>query len=305
MVIFQFIQRLENTLCLFLADHNCIIKIAGSIVIIAGLIWTIISIYSHINNPDFERHRFYWTFFCQLYLDGTYEYGNSQENRPIPLKTGRLKIEERYMQSEKREWASIDKLYEFLRKSSDTRETNNIEENKITHRLSVILNRIGQAAITGTIPVFNILSISSLMILQDWEKCKTLINWRIQYGLKGGNDIIHYTRRYAVWIASLSALYLIKEWADNDIKKSQFVYMLEPITGIKISNNVSEEDEGEIKKDISCYLDNLYSGRQPDTDFIKMRSRDIIKTILEIQRIDKYILAPKTEKEVKKFLRRF
>jgi hypothetical protein len=106
---------------------------------------------------------FYWNFFIKQYLDASFKF----KSHKIELKEGRLKLKEKY------KGFKDDEYIKFL--DEVKKDTPPTYENKLAHRLSVVLNRIGQAAFTGDLPLDNIFPISSKMILKDWHTSKTLI----------------------------------------------------------------------------------------------------------------------------------
>jgi len=138
-------------------------------------------------NPDINKKRFYWDFFVPQYLDGVFKVTKDNEIIEIDLKEGRLEIENRYK----------NRGYnEFLNESNKINPPT--YENKLVHRLSVVLERIGQAAFIGDLPLNYIFSISSKMILKDWEMAKSL-------------EKIINNRKFARWIACTSCMYLVAQ----------------------------------------------------------------------------------------------
>ena len=152
------------------------------------------------NNPDINRKRFYWDFFIPEYLDGSFTY----RNKKIEFKDGRQKI--------KRDYGNLsdENAYKkYVEASRNERKPS--YENKFAHRLSVSLNRIGQATFVGDLPLYYVLSISSKMILDDWEKSKALINTNIlDYSAVG------YNRKVFRWLALASCMYLISHDISHD-----------------------------------------------------------------------------------------
>ena len=160
------------------------------------------------NNPDLNRRRFYWDFFVPQYLDATFVF-NGQE---IALKDARHNITLSYPK-----WNDGGGYDSFVEKSLISCEPT--VENKLAHRLSVILNRVGQAAFIGDLPLDYIFPISAKMILADWEKSKALIYQGIA---KDGSDYValHFTRKFAHWISCVSCMYLVNFYTDNNDNQS-------------------------------------------------------------------------------------
>jgi len=124
-----------------------------------------------------------------------------------------------------------DEYEEFSKKSEIENDNNpptreNIHptyENKLAHRLSIVLNRIGQAAFAGDLPLDHIFPISSKMILKDWQTSKALIK-----KISGSDySAIAYTKKYFRWLACASCMYIItyhaSEWKQADEYIKQYV----------------------------------------------------------------------------------
>jgi len=239
----------------------------------AALITVFIAWFKYLEdkkNPDINKKRFYWDFFIPEYLDAAMTI----DDKIITLKDARQKIKRDYKD------CSFNGYKLFAEKSCD--ETAETFENKFAHRLSFALNRIGQAAFIGDLPLNYIFPISAKMILEDWEKAKALIHNNIADEPKNkGNGTekycaLNYTRKFAYWIACTSCLYLIKhaikyqkkEEADKNI--SIFLKQLN-------LNNYNENDDLNIK--IKYIISEIKGLHESDKDILGKLTEDYVKTL--------------------------
>ena len=206
----------------------CVFKSIYLVYLITGIflpiIGIIITILIHLGNKKDNykaRKLFYWGFFVEQYLDGTFSY----RGKKIEFKDGRMKIQNLYP-----DWENTG-YKDFIRKAQAPKgKKQSTYENKFAHRLSVVLNRVGQAAFVGDLPLDHIFSISSKMILEDWEKSKVLIK------NIGDYNAIMYNRKFWRWIACLSCMYMIaehackREEAEKYIKKYEDKYLMDIIS---------------------------------------------------------------------------
>jgi len=167
--------------------------------------------YKNYKEEKKNKKHFYWDFFTSQYLDACFKLYNQN----IELKEGRQKLKLEYND------LKGDKYDKFTKEV--IKEDPPIYENKLAHRMSVVLNRIGQAAFTGDLPLDNIFPISSKMILKDWQTSKTLIE-----KISGtDSSAIAYTRKFFRWLACASCMYIIAyhvvKWEDVEDNIKQYV----------------------------------------------------------------------------------
>ena len=177
-----------------------------------------------------ERDQYFWTFFTPQYLDASFTiYEKSSDDNPyhiishnVELKEGRNTIDNMYGKPGSDQWRA--KGYEEFSKRCIINAPPTYE-NKLVHRLCVVLNRVGQAAFDGKLQMANVFSIASKMILEDWEKSKPLI---IQE--RGTDAAKRFDNRiFFEWIACASCIYRISNisnmrWKDVELCIKQYAF---------------------------------------------------------------------------------
>jgi len=194
---------------------------------------------------------FYWDFFVSQYLDGTFKHSDKE----IDLKDGRLIVA-----NKNKNRSHNDYIMATLEKDPSS------YENKLAHRLSVILQRVGQAAFVGDLPLSYIFSVSSEMILKDWEMAKALIG-----SINSPDD---YKRKFGKWLACASCMYLVAYESDGSAKSRAYIKKF-------------AEDSA-----------------QPITDY-KKAAKEMLKNTKKIQKSSKIILARSSSFYTWKLRRKF
>ena len=182
------------------------IILTGIIVILTGVsVWHGAKTYN-----DNKKSRFYWDFFVPQYMDGVFTFNGET----IQLKDGRMEIENR---------AKNIKTYDFAQQARQNNPPT--YENKLAHRLSVVLNRIGQAAFVGDLPLSYIFPISSRMIIADWEKSVSFVNFLVKDKTMSEYSALNYNRKFFRWLACASCMYIVSEGCPEiEVKKQIGMY---------------------------------------------------------------------------------
>ena len=150
-------------------------------------------------------YRDYVRYFEKTYLDGRYEH----EGDTYSLKEGRVEFEHSCdLKNEKNE--------------EEVAKDNTLRENKYLHRISVVLNRAGQALFHGFLDINLVMPVSSVMILKDYRNCGKLLK-EIKNNSKGKN----YSRIYFKYISLVSLIYYITFFIDDFKEAKKYVLMYE------------------------------------------------------------------------------
>jgi hypothetical protein len=254
--------------------------VAIAVCSVIGLAFAVFKVMHHFDErqiPSTDRKKFYWDFFIPQYLDGSFVFHDKETNKEekIDFKDARNKIEETYML--KREWTE-DGHKKFIELAMQT----GTKEHTFSYRVNVALNRVGQAAFTGVIPIEYVIAISADMILKDWDKSKGLIKDKIDYdelnhAVESLNAKIKYSRRFAQWLATVCAMYLAYEFQNSTDKK-----------------------------DIITTFRRLFQdGTIIDSSSLKDTSDSLVKMLEAFQSVDETILAPITKKYVTRLTKSF
>ena len=96
-------------------------------------------------------------------------------------------------------------------------------QNRFAYEVSIGLEWVGAMVLSGAIPLVLVLSLDSLLIIEDWVYCKQLVANVIRGQQpplpkdRGYRPFVGFHRRHAEWLACAAAIYISDNWTSTQL----------------------------------------------------------------------------------------